>query len=263
MPKATRYTPSDAFYEEGDAIVRHEWGDTELHVNSHDFSLFDGVGQGERKLECHIAPCNHDPPSFATPAAYQRHYECVHKYTCNECHLVFPESKWLKLHFEEYHDVFLQVRRDRGDKVYKCFVDDCTRVFTTPKMRRLHLIDKHMYPRSFNFVLHRTGYTPYRTRRRQVERHYKEKKSINAEIPRPENGNGATEYPPFSHGTADHAFSSPPMSMEGDMQDPASVHSPTNMQDSTMEEVTEGIERLFIPRSVSFGRNARSNSKLK
>ena len=34
---------------------------------------------------------------------------------------------------------------------YKCFLSDCEKVTSTPEKRRLHLIDKHKYPRNYDF----------------------------------------------------------------------------------------------------------------
>lgn len=34
---------------------------------------------------------------------------------------------------------------------YSCFIEDCDRKCSTPQKRRMHLIDKHMFPKVFSF----------------------------------------------------------------------------------------------------------------
>ena len=40
---------------------------------------------------------------------------------------------------------------------YKCFIETCDKVTLTPQKRRLHLIDKHEYPRNYDFRIVDTG----------------------------------------------------------------------------------------------------------
>lgn len=40
---------------------------------------------------------------------------------------------------------------------YSCFVEGCERKCMTPQKRRLHLIDKHMYPKNFFFAVTKDG----------------------------------------------------------------------------------------------------------
>lgn len=36
---------------------------------------------------------------------------------------------------------------------YACFVEDCDRRCSTPQKRRMHLIDKHLYPKDYDFFI--------------------------------------------------------------------------------------------------------------
>ena len=36
---------------------------------------------------------------------------------------------------------------------YACFVEDCDRNCSTPQKRRMHLIDKHFFPRDYDFYM--------------------------------------------------------------------------------------------------------------
>jgi len=63
----------------------------------------------------------------------------------------------LTLHIEENHDALVSVRRERGEKTYACFVEDCDRKCSTPQKRRFHLIDKHMFPKDYDFYVVNDG----------------------------------------------------------------------------------------------------------
>jgi hypothetical protein len=40
---------------------------------------------------------------------------------------------------------------------YSCFVEDCDRKCSTPQKRRMHLIDKHMFPKDYDFYIVNDG----------------------------------------------------------------------------------------------------------
>jgi hypothetical protein len=40
---------------------------------------------------------------------------------------------------------------------YACFVEDCDRKCSTPNKRRMHLIDKHMFPKDYDFYIVNDG----------------------------------------------------------------------------------------------------------
>ncbi|KAF9913777.1 hypothetical protein BX616_009603 [Lobosporangium transversale] len=86
------------------------------------------------------------------------------------CRKSFPGEKWLDLHIHEVHDVLIKIRRERGEKTYQCFVEGCDRLCSTPVKRRRHLIDKHHYPKWFNFDLVLTGVIPFNERMRQLHK---------------------------------------------------------------------------------------------
>ncbi|KAI9273895.1 hypothetical protein EDC94DRAFT_486844, partial [Helicostylum pulchrum] len=88
---------------------------------------------------------------------YESHYEAVHRNVCRECLKIFPGFEWLQLHIDEFHNTLLQIKKERGDKIHKCYVEDCKKVFADARKRRLHLVDKHNYPRYFPFDLVYTG----------------------------------------------------------------------------------------------------------
>ncbi|GJJ78483.1 hypothetical protein EMPS_10842 [Entomortierella parvispora] len=108
---------------------------------------------------CHLGHC-HGEQTFSTTAAYEHHYETNHRHICRSCEKIFPGTKLLDLHLNEVHDIMIKIRREQGQKTYQCFVDGCERLCSTSQKRRQHLIDKHHYPRSFNFSIVFTGVIP-------------------------------------------------------------------------------------------------------
>jgi len=70
---------------------------------------------------------------------------------------VFPDERLLELHFAECHDPIVDIRKDRGEKTFACFVPTCVRMFETPAKRRMHLIDAHHYPKEYFFAVVNKG----------------------------------------------------------------------------------------------------------
>ncbi|KAL0139682.1 hypothetical protein V8B55DRAFT_1598883 [Mucor lusitanicus] len=163
-------------------------------------------------IEIYCDPCRIRLPDIL---AYELHYEAVHRNVCSVCHKIFPGEEWLQLHLDEFHDVILQLKKDRGDKIYKCYVPTCTKLFSTPRMRRLHLVDKHHYPKYFPFDLVYTGTLTFEQRRVR-DRKNKERLS------RRENESAQKQQPAVA---------------DVDM----------------MDSLTQSMSKLKIPTSISFG----------
>ncbi|KAJ2918649.1 hypothetical protein MD484_g1799, partial [Candolleomyces efflorescens] len=49
------------------------------------------------------------------------------------------------------------MRKERGDKIFACHLASCTRLFSNPKGRRLHLISAHGYPKEYFFAVTNKG----------------------------------------------------------------------------------------------------------
>ncbi|KAF3022383.1 hypothetical protein E8E14_001369 [Neopestalotiopsis sp. 37M] len=95
--------------------------------------------------------------SFTSYTEYETHYIKAHTNRCTECRKNFPSDHLLNLHIEECHDSFAAVLREKGEHTYSCFVEGCDRKCSTPQKRRMHLIDKHMYPKNFFFAVTKEG----------------------------------------------------------------------------------------------------------
>ncbi|KAI2642695.1 hypothetical protein GGS21DRAFT_486518 [Xylaria nigripes] len=107
-------------------------------------------------MRCSLPP-HREVLSFTSYGDYETHYSQSHTNRCAECHRNFPSEHLLNVHFEDCHDAFVAVKRERGERTYSCFVEGCDRKCRTPFKRRNHLIDKHMYPKNYFFALTRDG----------------------------------------------------------------------------------------------------------
>lgn len=101
-------------------------------------------------MQCSLTP-HREVVSFDTQEDYEIHYAKEHTNRCATCSRNFPSARFLELHIEENHNALREALAARGEKTYGCFVDDCDRKCSTPQKRRRHLIDKHMFPKTYNF----------------------------------------------------------------------------------------------------------------
>ncbi|KAF8166613.1 hypothetical protein K438DRAFT_1730707 [Mycena galopus ATCC 62051] len=111
-------------------------------------------------LLCTLPPtCNHHPTPIADSKDLEAHYATYHAHVCEEegCKCVFPDARLLEIHQTECHDPLAAVRKDRGEKIFACHLASCTKLFLTPKARRLHLINGHGYPKEYFFAVTNKG----------------------------------------------------------------------------------------------------------
>ncbi|KAI1505564.1 zinc finger protein [Biscogniauxia marginata] len=107
-------------------------------------------------MRCSLPP-HREVMSFGTYGEYEAHYSKTHTNRCVECRKNFPSEHLLNVHFEDCHDVFAAVKREKGEHTYSCFVEGCDRKCRTPYKRRNHLIDKHMFPKNYYFAITKDG----------------------------------------------------------------------------------------------------------
>ncbi|KAG5965986.1 hypothetical protein E4U57_003341 [Claviceps arundinis] len=107
-------------------------------------------------IKCSLPP-HREPIAFKSHQEYESHYARFHTNRCLECRKNFPSEHLLSVHIEEWHDPLVRIKRDKGEHTYSCFVEGCERKCLTHQKRRLHMIDKHMYPRNFFFGLTKDG----------------------------------------------------------------------------------------------------------
>ncbi|KAJ5689155.1 hypothetical protein N7462_003547 [Penicillium macrosclerotiorum] len=106
-------------------------------------------------MHCSLPP--HETLGFSSYEDYEVHYNQVHTNQCMQCLKNLPSQTLLDLHIEENHDALTEARRARGEKTYGCFIEDCAKKCSTPSKRRMHLIDKHGFPRDYNFYIVNDG----------------------------------------------------------------------------------------------------------
>lgn len=115
-------------------------------------------------ITCHLPP--HTTQTFPSMSAYEAHIAAAHSNRCKDCAHNFPSPHFLDLHITENHDPFFASKRERNarttdgqiaDKIYACLVEDCEKRCSDWKKRRSHLIDKHGFPRNYDFFIVNTG----------------------------------------------------------------------------------------------------------
>ncbi|KAG0300742.1 hypothetical protein BGZ98_008932 [Dissophora globulifera] len=164
----------DPFFQEGAYEYKSAW----LRLQDADAYIPDMVeGDDDKDVRLHLTPAQachigrcHGERTFPNAAAFEHHYETNHRYICETCRKPFPGEKWLELHLREVHDPMCKIRRERGEKTYQCFVEGCDRVCSSPKKRQWHLIDKHHYPKRFNFAIVLTGVIPFAERMEKAKK---------------------------------------------------------------------------------------------
>ncbi|KAI9166880.1 Zinc finger protein [Paramyrothecium foliicola] len=210
-------------------------------------------------MKCTLPP-HKDPLLFKSYPEYEAHYSSFHTNRCLECRKNFPSDHLLGLHIEEWHDPLVVVRRDRGEHTYSCFVEGCERKCLTYQKRRMHLIDKHMYPKNFFFAITKEGVDGRRSllvedghRRRRSSAAAQTKESRRRASPT-EGGNG--EKMDASTNAADSPANNSPAKKKAELRE---VGLST---DADMADLTGAMSALhFVPPSVRFGRGRAGFAK--
>ncbi|KIX10531.1 uncharacterized protein Z518_01614 [Rhinocladiella mackenziei CBS 650.93] len=107
-------------------------------------------------IQCSLPP-HRDVLDFVSVEDFELHYAQHHANRCSACGKNFPTTHLLALHIDENHNTFRETLQAKGEKTFACFVEDCDRLCSTPQKRRLHLIDKHSFPKIYNFRVVDTG----------------------------------------------------------------------------------------------------------
>ncbi|KAL7821551.1 hypothetical protein V8C44DRAFT_314962 [Trichoderma aethiopicum] len=200
-------------------------------------------------MRCSLPP-HKEPLAFRYYGDYEAHYHRFHTNRCIECRKNFPTNHLLDIHIEECHDPLAKVAREKGEHTYSCFVEGCERKCKTPQKRRLHLIDKHMYPKNFFFAVTKEGIDGKRSllietghRRRSSAGSQAQAKELrrraNTLEKEASNSDEKTQAPlPSTTTQADGGKAKPEKSVDTDMAD-----------------LTGAMSALqFVPSSIRFGR---------
>jgi hypothetical protein len=148
MAKRSRETSFSPSAEELSTSETNEnLSDTESgHSNKYKLVENSTPAVGNTVMRCSLPPHKYDL-EFQSHEDYEVHYLKEHTNRCSSCGKNFPTAHFLGLHIEENHNALRETLQAKGDKTYACFVEDCDRKCSTPQKRRLHLIDKHGFPK--------------------------------------------------------------------------------------------------------------------
>lgn len=167
-------------------------------------------------MKCSLPP-HRQPVEFVTLDAFDVHYAKEHTNRCAECRRNFPSSHFLALHLEEHHNPLREALQERGERTYACFLPECERKCSTPQKRRLHLIDKHSFPRAYNFRIVEHGIDKSTTMLKEGHRrristaadtshsigHRRRTSSLAGAVSQPPKVNGTPNEASQSHNTTD------------------------------------------------------------
>lgn len=211
-------------------------------------------------IRCSLPP-HQRTISFTTYEEYEVHYTKAHTNRCLECWKNFPTDHYLSLHIEENHDALFSLKRERGDKMYACFVESCDRRCSTPQKRRMHLIDKHMFPKEYDFHILSHGIGG-RSSMLQFGKH--RKRSLTAPTMNQSQDNDRIQK--FSHAdTSVKEKESTPLSGDQSstaIKDDFLAFSTNEQKCSDMEDLSASMSALkFVPSSVRFGGRGRGRGR--
>lgn len=214
-----------------DDLLAHDVSPPEKYTHL----VFSTPNIADTAITCALPP--HQPITFTTYNDYEIHYHKSHVFRCLECTKNFPTEHFLSLHIAENHDPLNRVKQDRGGKTYHCFVEDCEKVCSTPQKRRMHLIDKHMFPRNYDFHIVNHGFDN-RTSLLRPEGKSRQKQN---KAPR----NIVDEDTTAGLHSSDL--------METEVKRISNLDEST--KDESMDDITDSMAALkFVPKSVTFGR---------
>ncbi|KAL2270390.1 hypothetical protein VTJ83DRAFT_2574 [Remersonia thermophila] len=221
-------------------------------------------GNGGMEMRCSLPP-HKGTEVFSTYAEYESHYRQQHSNRCAQCRKNFPSARFLELHIEETHDAFVQARRERGERTYSCFVEGCDRKCSTPQKRKMHLVDKHMYPKNFFFAITRDGIDGRRSLllegRRHKPRHSSEPPAASSSSQNQGATRGSSLGPEKQHVRAAPESLEKATTQDLSLCEPEqrAEQSPGEQPDQEMEDISRAMAALqFVPPSVRFGRGKKT-----
>ncbi|XP_061396513.1 protein lethal(2)k10201 [Musca vetustissima] len=100
------------------------------------------------EIFCNVLNCK---MVFDNVASYTLHYNSMHRFICQECKKSLPTEHLLDLHISEIHDSYFKARLDRGERLFKCYVEECKEMFSNAIERKKHCIEAHKFPANFRF----------------------------------------------------------------------------------------------------------------
>lgn len=205
-------------------------------------------------LQCTLPP--HKPMNFASYQDYEAHYNSSHTNRCRECQKNFPSSHFLDLHLAEHHDPIVAAKREKGEKTFACFVEGCDRVCLEWKKRRSHLVDKHGFPKNYDFFVVNNGIDGRSSMLRPGIDAQGHRKSS-----RERRGSSATEITQMTEATTATTATTATYQTDATDIDERDLDAPLNPAarpfhpGDSLDQITKSMSSLnFVPRSITFGR---------
>lgn len=199
-------------------------------------------------MQCSLPP--HGTLIFKSYTDYETHYIKSHANRCSDCAKNFPSAHFLNLHFEEYHDPIIALKREQGGKTFSCFVEGCDKVCNDWQKRRSHLVDKHCFPKNYDFFVVKSGIDGRRSMLRAGIDSQGHRRSS-----RDRRGSSATLDTQTTEATSVSQQSNESDQAGAVPDDVLEVGESAESQDAPLDAVTNSMSSLqFVPRSVTFGR---------
>jgi len=210
-------------------------------------------------IYCSLPP--HQLQWFTTYEEHGIHHQQHHVNRCLDCNKNFPTEHFLNLHIAENHDPIRAARKERGEKTYACFVEGCDKTCLTWQKRRMHLVDKHHFPRYYDFFVVNDGMDQ---RHSMLRPEYQ---------PKPERGKISSEGTAFQSSKhrestaskADHRrpdrgvaidFTNDDLPLEDSVSTMNSTA--TETPDVAMKDISGAMSSLrLVPTSIQFGNTKR------
>ncbi|XP_050230939.1 uncharacterized protein LOC126679956 [Mercurialis annua] len=149
-PIRRRFEPESPFFSYGnierELLAKQVALDLTQNENPQLKNLID---EDDREVFCPIVGCG---ARLTSLEAFEDHYNARHTASCSVCSRVYPTSRLLSIHVSEAHDSFFQAKVARGYPMYECLVEGCGLKFINYKSRQRHLMDKHKFPSTFEFL---------------------------------------------------------------------------------------------------------------
>ncbi|KAI8628697.1 hypothetical protein F5Y19DRAFT_485499 [Xylariaceae sp. FL1651] len=204
-------------------------------------------------MRCSLPPHREVLP-FTTYSDYEAHYNKSHTNRCVECHKNFPSEHLLNIHFEDCHDVFAAVKREKGEHTYSCFVEGCDRKCRTPFKRRNHLIDKHMFPKNYFFAITRDGIDGRQSLLLDDGHRRRRSSTVTiASVTKTSQRRQSLRQAEVTKSQAEERKEAAQRSSQESSEEEEAAH--TGAPDTEMDDLTGAMSSLhFVPTSIKFGR---------
>lgn len=198
-------------------------------------------------MQCSLPPHRH-PLDFASVEAFELHYAKHHSNRCLSCGRNFPSPHFLALHIDEHHNPLREELQAKGEKTYSCFVEDCEKKCSTPQKRRLHLIDKHAFPKVYNFRVVDRGIDSSVSMLREANTHRRRVSTTDSPANSVMRRRRASSQPTNNASPAVPEQNGP---THQDEEGSAKAPKPKGARDQQMEELEKSMSALqFVPPSV-------------